>query len=88
MEEYKKQYIIDLKRRTTLLNFRNRILLMRFGLDSETQKKFSRLDNALRRGHLKSVGSKRLYVIFHPYINMTNDELFESNVFDIKIETL
>jgi len=59
---------------------------MRFGLNKIEHRNFSRLDNGLKRGHLKSVGSRELYRILNRYINMSNEELFCSDIFLLEIK--
>jgi len=80
--------ILRLKRKSTLICFRNRILKMRFGLNKLTRRNFSRLDNGLKRGHLKSIGSREMYEILHKYINMSNNELFQSDIFIFELRPI
>ena len=71
------------KLKTTLFNFKSRIMKMRFGLSKDDRRAFDRLNDKLRTSLHTNAATKALYNKLHTYIDMSNDELWESDILEL-----
>ena len=71
------------KLKTTLFCFKSRIMKLRFDLSNEDRKCFNRLHDSLRAALRTDKDSKALYNKLSTYIDMSNDELWESDILEL-----
>jgi len=74
---------IEYKRKSTLFNFKSRIMKMRFGLTKDDRRSFDRLNDKLRTSLHTNAATKVLYNKLHKYVDMTNEELWESDILEL-----